>query len=480
MTSLIIDIGSSSVRAMLVSADLNMIAGASVQRTYQFDLEPEGASTVDALLLRQLTESCIDEVLTHPRAKDITAVGMATFVGNVLGVSAENIPVTPVFTYADSRSVADVDILRDKIDRSTTHQRTGCRLHTAYHPSRLHWLRRTQPDVYQSVHQWLDVATYLYRCWLNPSVPMSYSVASWSGMLNREALTWDAEWLDLLALSSESLPELAEFTQVQTGLLADYGARWPILRNVPFFLAVGDGCAANVGSGGVSRDRPVLTIGTTSALRLITDEVLPPVPEGLWAYRVDADHHLIGGATSEGGNIFAWAVQALKLNLDQIEADLQTRLPAAHGLIFLPLLAGERSPGWYSQAVGTLHGLRLSTTPQDILQAALEGVALRLATVADAFILSDAPVYASGGALGRSPAWAQMMANAFNRPVYHLHEPQITTRGVAILIQRWPDSSLPEPEIDTVFEPVDSAVQKLYDARKRQENLYQLVMQANL
>jgi gluconokinase len=434
MASLIIDVGSSSVRALLVDDELKLIPDAVAQHTYQFDYQPEGASMVSALDLREWVERCIDQVLAHPRATHIKNVGMATFVGNLLGVDDANRPLTPIYTYADVRSFPDVQALKSVVDVSASHQRTGCLLHTAYHPARLRWLKRTQPDLYQSVARWQDFGTYLYRCWFGREVPASYSISSWSGLLNRQYLTWDAEWLEHLALESSALPPLAEFTTVQTGLALDYQTRWGALTDVPFYLPVGDGSAANVGSGGVGRDKPVLTIGTTAALRIITDETLPTVPNGLWSYRTDTNHHLIGGATSEGGNIFEWARQTLAIdNPAQIETHLQTSVPAGHGLTFLPLLAGERSPGWQADATGTIHGIHLSTTPLDILQSALEGVALRLSVIMGQLVAGEADVYAAGGALAHSPMWAQIIANAFNRPIHLLQDTQVTAYGVAII-----------------------------------------------
>lgn len=472
MASLIIDVGSSSVRALLVDDDLQIIPDSVAQLSYQFDYQPEGASVVSALMLRDWVEMCVDKVLTHPHAQAINKVGMATFVGNLLGVDADNNPLTPIYTYADVRSVQDVQILKDQVDQTASHQRTGCLLHTAYHPARLRWLKRTQPDLYHAVARWQDFGTYLYRCWFGREVPASYSVSSWSGLLNRQALTWDAEWLQLLDIAPSALPPLAEFTTIQSDLSPEYAMRWQCLANAPFYLPVGDGSAANVGSGGVGRDKPVLTIGTTAAIRIITNEIMPPVPQGLWSYRTDRQHHLIGGATSEGGNIFEWARQTLAVNPAQIEAHLQTSPPARHGLTFLPLLAGERSPGWQANATGTIHGIHLSTTPLDMMQSALEGVALRLSVIMGQLVTGDADVFAAGGALSHSPMWAQIIANAFNRPIHLLRDTQVTAYGVAVLINQW-GGELPAPAVTQVLDPQPEAVPIMQEALARQQDLYQ-------
>ncbi len=476
MTVLVLDIGSSSVRARLFDDHAQPIPQAVATRKHSFTTTPPGTATADAEELRVLTEACTDEILQHPSAAQISIVGMDTFVGNMLGVDRDGHALTPIYSYADIRSADDVTALGEQIDTVAVHQQTGCVHHTAYQPGRLHWLRRTEPQTFAAVHQCIDFGAYLYRRWFGEAVT-SYSVASWSGLLNRNALDWDEDWLRVLEMDKACFPILTDYDDVRTGLRAEYSGRWPALRDVPFCLAVGDGAAANIGSGCVDETRIALTVGTTAALRLVTSAKLPPVPPGLWSYRVDAHHHLIGGATTEGGNLFEWAQQTLALE-DNLEQQLANREPDAHGLTFLPLLGGERSPGWAANATGTLTGLRLSTTPLDIVQAALEGVALRLSLVADQLrhaASEDFTVVGGGGALVASPAWAQMIANALNRALHITRETEITARGTAILALRAIgkcDLSAHPPAIAYTIDPLAEHVEIMQAARERQRRLY--------
>ncbi len=286
-------------------------------------------------------------------------------------------------------------------------------------------------------------------------------------------------------MSESAFPPLADYSETRRGLAGDYAARWPAVRDVPFCLAVGDGAAANIGCGCGDDSNIALTVGTTAALRIVSTEILPNVPPGLWGYRVDDTHHLIGGATSEGGNIFQWARDTLRLddaNMGDVETELMSRVPDSHGLTFLPLLAGERSPGWAADATGSVVGLRLSTTPMDILQAALEGVALRLSLISQQFeglVRDDAAVMGGGGALAASSAWAHMIANALNRPLNITEEAEITARGVAILaLHAIGASSLTAypPTIAYTIEPIPAVVDILRAARERQVDLYYRVV----
>jgi gluconokinase len=463
---LVIDVGSSSVRALVFDESLRVTGQAS--SPVRFTTAPAGAATMDAETLRQITEDCIDRVMKA--APPIQIVGMATYVGNLLGVDQDGRAITPIYSYADTRSAPDVEALRDETDIQAAHQRTGAPHHSAYHAGRLRWLKRSG----QHAAQWIDLATYLYRCWFGRvDVPCSYSVASWSGLLNRETLRWDDQWLRALEIELKQLAPLADFSAVQRGLAPEYARRWSALRDVPFTLAVGDGAAANVGSGALEANTATLTIGTTAALRCVSTETLPSVPQGLWGYRIDAARHLIGGATSEGGNLHQWLKQTVLLPQDA-ETQLARRDLDAHGLTFLPLLAGERSPGWRADATGTLHGIRFSTTPLDMLQAAMEGVALRLGQIAAALNLPDrVQIMAGGGALHASSVWARMCAAALNRPLHLLAEAESTARGVAILAREVLGvRDAPPPAIARMIEPMGEDVQRMRAAGERQRALY--------
>lgn len=478
MSILVLDIGSSSVRALLFDENARLIPGAVVSRLYEFETLPPGSATFHPLDLQRLTEACVDEILRHPEAAHIQAVGMDTFVGNILGVGLAGQPVTPGYSYADTRSADDVAFLRGKIDLEAVHQRTGCIHHTAYLPGRLRWLRRTQPDLFNRVGKWIDFGAYLYSRWFS-SVSTTYSVASWSGLLNRQTLAWDSEWLDLLEMKVQQFPPLVDYDEFERGLRPDYAARWPALKNTPFYLPMGDGAAANVGSGAVTSAHMALTVGTTAALRIISDEQLPPVPTGLWSYRVNKSLHLIGGATTEGGNIFSWVRETLNLaDLTAAEADIANRPADGHGLTFLPLLAGERSPGWSLHASGAVVGLRLSTTSTDLLQAALEGVALRLALIAEQLrpmTGDNVNLMVSGGAVKKSRVWSQIFANALNQPLHLLDEAEITARGTAVMVlHALNGAGLAQfpPQIETTLLPQPAQVEALFHARQRQINLY--------
>jgi gluconokinase len=202
---------------------------------------------------------------------------------------------------------------------------------------------------------------------------------------------------------------------------------------------VGDGACASIGSGCTSDECMSLTIGTSAAVRVLAPwPAGSNPPPGLWAYRLDPATALLGGATSNGGIVRDWLRRTLSLPADEtvLDALLATRPAAAHGVTMLPFIAGERSPHWPLDATALLAGLRLATSPLDILQAGMEAVAYRVSLLRR--LLLDAmprarTAIASGAALERSPYWAQLVADVLGEPLLLALEPEASSRGAAIL-----------------------------------------------
>ena len=441
---LTIDIGTSSTRAMLFDAAATAVEGQSAQVTYQArSVAADGESGLEfkAEMLFAVAVEAVDRLLEQagPLATEIGGVVMDTLVTNILGQDAERQVITPVYTYADTRNAYDAEAIRRELGPdglTQVHNRTGCLVHAAYQPARFRWLARTQPDLLARVAHWVSMGEYvlgrLFDQW-----GASYSVASWTGLLNRHSLQWDQTWLEDLPITEAQLPPLTDVNQPLTDLKAEWAARWPALAGVPWFPAIGDGAAANIGSGCDRPDRVALTVGTTGAMRVVLTEPPAQVPDGLWLYRVDGRRALLGGATTEGGNLFAWLRQSLQLPpAEALEAELARQQPIAHGITILPFVAGERAPGWRDDARASIIGFSLDTEPIDIVRAGLEALSYRYALIYGRIaphLPTDHQIIASGGALLSSPVWLQMMADVLGQPVVTLSEGEATSRGVALL-----------------------------------------------
>ncbi|NQW18264.1 MAG: gluconokinase [Chloroflexi bacterium] len=477
---LALDVGSTSIRARLYDSHARLIEGVGheIRRT------ASSSGLEDPEALRQTCETVISETLKEagPACSDIAAVGMACFVGNVVGIDASGNAVTPLYTYAHSGSGPEVEQIKQIVDADAIHEATGAPLHTSYQAPRLLWIKNHRPDEYARVTKWIDLGAYLYHHWFDSiEIPCGYSVASWSGMLDRNSLGWHQPLIDAIGLDASTLPTLANYSESVHGLADPYRSEWSELANVPFYFAVGDGAGANIGSGRCTQDTAVLTVGTTGAMRAIVRMEDSPIPPGLWAYCIDREFSLLGGAVTDGGSMLDWLHQTLRLTGERItDVELATVEPDGHGLTVLPFLRGERSPGWASDASATWQGITASTSPADMARAAIEAISFRFALISRLLDQSGTEfteIMAGGAAILKLPTWLQIVADATGKTVVAAPERGTTARGVAVLALNalgvMKSLDVPPASGERVEYHPDSGAHATYQsAIERQQDLY--------
>jgi gluconokinase len=344
---------------------------------------------------------------------------VSCFWHSLVALDVHGRPLTPVLTWRDHEPAGPLPL-----DSAAMHARTGCPLHPSFWPMKIAGLG-------------LDAARFVSFPDLLFDGRTSLSIASGTGLLGLDG-RWDEELLDVLGLEERQLPELAD---------------------VPVW---GDGACANVGSGAVGRGRAAVTIGTSAALRTVHE---PSTPRpGLFLYRVDGERVCEGGSLSDGGSLLEW--------LGSLVGEVATRGMAdepSSELDFLALLGGERSPGWNADARGAVAGLSYETTSRDLVRAALEGVALRLAEVAERMPEIE-EVVGSGGALLGNPDWAQILADVLGLPVTLSGADEASARGALVLA----GADLGPAPLGRRLEPRPERTEAYRAARERQHRLYEL------
>ncbi|MDX6507399.1 MAG: gluconokinase [Gaiellaceae bacterium] len=440
MQVLALDVGSSSTRACLYD-DRGREVGEAARRTYEARQGPDGSAELDADELVAASRAVLDE----GGAEAFDAIGVSCFWHSLVLLDDRDRPLTPVLLWQDRRAAAQAEELASRLDSSATHARTGCVLHPSYWPAKLAWLRAEQPETFGAARRIVSFGDYLFLS-LTGELRTTLSTASGTGLLDLRRREWDAELLDVLGVDPALLPPLGE---------EPAGTTYPPL---------GDGACSNLGAGCTTPERAALMVGTSGALRVVREGEPEPRP-GLFSYFVD-EHRLVeGGAVSDGGNLYAWLERTLRLE------PAEPRPPDAHGLTFLPLLGGERSPGWNPRATGAIAGLTFDADAQDLLQAGLEGVAYRLGEIADS-LPEIRELVATGHALLASPQWVQVFADVLDRPVTASGVEEGSARGAAVhVLERLGVEPEPAP-LGEVYEP-DAGRTAIYAAaRERQRELY--------
>lgn len=435
MSILALDLGTSSVRGLVLDDRVEPVPGALARRKAVLAVDDDGTATLDADAYRASLVECLDELAEGGWLDGVSSVAASAQWHSILPVDAGGSPLGPVMTWGDTRAAA-LPGSPGPADEDAFHQRTGTWWHRFYWTVRVPWLRErcgTTPAKFSGL------AEYVLGGLLE-QVPMSVSQASGTGLLDIAALTWDDEAVALAGLRPGEVPQLAD-RDWRGRLRPEFARRWPALRDAAWTAPTGDGAASNVGSGCVDERRAAVTVGTSSAVRLVQavagGGALPPLPPSLWRYRVDHARIVTGRAYSAGGNLYQWATRQLRLpEGDELETALRAA-SSGHGVRADPRLAGDRPPGMAPAGSGSLSGIGLATTGVDLLAALLDGVCRMVAddlTVLESTVAAPVDVVLGGGAVVASPWWRGAFHAALApRAVSYVSNPEVGAIGAALI-----------------------------------------------
>ena len=486
---LALDIGTSSVRAALYDAGGNVLPETAVKHERTLEATGDGAAEIDADTAVKQVIAAVDEVVDKAKGIDgvITHAAASAFWHSLMGVDTEGRPTTKVFGWADTRSREYVVKLRTAFAEDEIHNRTGARFHPSFWPAKLMWLRKEHPAVFKHTTKWISFSDYVgMKLFDGGPAATSISMASATGIFDTRKCDWDGPLLKRLGIARTNLPRLAAPDESFV-LNNRYRRRWPMIAGTRFHPAIGDGAANNIGVGCLNKTKAALMVGTSGAMRVAFKGEPPAnIPPGLWCYRIDRERVIIGGALSDGGGLYQWLKDNLRLDANaNVEALIAQRPPDGHGLVFLPFLAGERSTGYHEFATGGILGLKTSTDTIDIVQSALESVAYRFADIFDQLksFAGIREITASGGALRGSPVWAQIIADVLRRELSLPDTYEASSRGAVLLVLetvgRIDDIENVNVAPKMSFSPDTEKRNAYRSARQRHQKFYDLILKSN-
>lgn len=484
-----IDLGTSSARVVMYDAQARAIEWFEERTPYQMIATPDGGVEIEADILIDIISSTLDKFLQTTNGvipdfkESIKCVAFSCFWHSVLGIDSNGNAITPLYNWSDTRSSEDTKTYAKQLGFDHIHQATGAIPHASYYSGKILWLRRTNPERYNKVAKWVSISEYFYLK-LFGQLKVSVSIASGTGLFNPNQLVWNDEILNHLGISQEKLSPIANDSDYFTEMNAQYAKRWASLNSTLWFPAYGDGGCSNIGSGCYSRDTIALNLGTSGAMRVCFESNQVKIPNGLWCYRANEQYSLLGGALSNGGDVFAWCKKTLQLDEVMIlEMQIAEMIPDLHGLTVLPFFSGERSTGWHDSARAAILGMNLSTRPIDILQASLEAITYRFAAIYERLkneASPDAKIIVSGGAVLNSRVWTQMIADVMGIPVSSSAVEEASSRGAALIAMK---SAGLIDNFDSVTHPIgndftpDMQKHEIYKiGRERHEKFYKKIL----
>ncbi len=413
-----IDLGTSSVKALLVDGGQRPIAHAAEPLVtlhpapLASEQEPEDwIRAVEAVLARLHA--------AEPGAMSgVAALGVSGQMHAALLLDRSDRPVRPAMLWNDGRAEAEARELNAR-SRDLA-RRLGVSAMPGFTAPKLAWLARHEPAAFARARCLLLTADYV-RLRLTGERACSVSDAAGTWLLDQERRNWSAEAVSLAGIDPALLPPLIEGSAVAGKLRPDIAARFGLPAGCVVAGGGGDTAVAGIGVGAVGEGASFVQLGTAAQI-FVAGESYRPAPERM----VHAFCHALQGrwygmaALLNGASVLA--VTARLLGYPEVGAMLAEAEREFHGpsrLLYLPYLAGERTPHDDPFARGTIVGLGPETDRAEIVLAALEGVAFALADGLAALAAAGVPVSAPGliGGGARSRLWARLIASILDLPL---------------------------------------------------------------
>lgn len=423
-----VDLGTTSTKVVLFDTKGHVIASAN--KGYKLYRDAPDMAEED---LDEIWEAFTDAMAQVTRAaKDgkILGVSFSSAMHSLIAFDADWQPLTRVITWADARAVKYTEELKSNGIGQEIYSKTGTPIHPMAPLSKLLWLKNEHTDIYNNAVHYLGIKEFLFNRLFGAN-KMDYSIASGTGLFNIFNLDWDEQALSVTGITKEQLPEPVDPYMIETGMDPQYAAEMGLDVDTPFIYGAGDGPLSNLGVNAIQPGVAAVTIGTSGAIRVVTDA--PKIdPKGrTFTYALDKDHWVVGGPVNNGGDVFRWArdnmfdsekstAELLGIDSYDLLTEIASKIPAgADGLLFHPYLGGERAPIWDANARGSFFGLTHNHTRAHMVRAVLEGIIFNIYMVSLALeeVVGDLSAIQATGGFARSPLWRQMAADIFEQPV---------------------------------------------------------------
>ncbi|RAI98726.1 gluconate kinase (FGGY family) [Chitinophaga skermanii] len=394
------------------------------------ELDPEEVAKAVFHCIQQV----VDTQYTAP-----AVISFSSAMHSLMAVDNLGNPLTPLMLWSDHRSKNEAADIKESVAGSEIYQRTGTPIHAMSPMSKIKWLQNHQPQTFQKAHKFIGIKEYIFHKLFKQFV-VDYNIASAMGMFDFRELTWYNQALAAAGISADqlSLPvnPATAFTQADSILVADMG----IHNDTVFVIGGSDGCMAQIGSGATKEHTATLTIGTSGAIRMVSNTPKVSANGELFTYVLTDNKYLIGGAINNGGGAINWFRETFypassKSELStQIDAAFAIQ-PGAGGLLCLPYFAGERAPIWNSDARGVFLGIGVEHTVAHFNRALVEGISYSLYNVGEALHQTTGRidnVLVSGG-FTASQDWIQLLSDVFQLPMVLQAELDSSAIGASLL-----------------------------------------------
>jgi xylulokinase len=417
-----IDVGTTGVKAIAISAAGDVLARA--EHGYPLSTPRPGWSEQDPEDWWGASEAALADV---SRGHEVAGIGLSGQMHGLVVLDGAGAVIRPAILWNDQRTGAECAEIETRVGLERLIELTGNRALTGFTAPKLLWLRTHEPEAFGRIRSVLLPKDYV-RLRLTGERAIDVADASGTLLLDVAARRWSETVLDALELDPAWLPRLLESPEV-SGETTD---------GLPVAAGAGDQPAAALGVGIDRPGRLSVVLGTSGVVLAVLPgyRADPEARVHAFCHAVPGTWQAMGVMLSAAGSL-QWLhdVFAGELSFDALVAEAARWQPGAEGLVFLPYLAGERTPHADPDARGAFVGLELRHDRGALARSVLEGVAFGLRDSLELLreLGVSAEVGRASGGGARSALWLEIVASVLGMPLELTAVEEGSAFGAALL-----------------------------------------------
>ncbi|MDR0963928.1 MAG: xylulokinase [Clostridium sp.] len=431
MALLGIDIGTSSCKVAAFHENGHVLTSASA--SYAVSYPALGYAEQRAEIWWDAACQAMNDLWKMVSPSSIHAVGVAGQGWSPVLLDKNGDVLAPTPLWLDTRATQMCDTWHEQGLEEKLFSVCGNPLQPGYVTPKLLWFKKHHPDMYTRISMVLQSNGYLtYR--LTGALVQDHCNAYGWHFYDSQKDAWNTELCREMDLDPAFLPPLVPCSSIVGKVTTAAARQTGLLDGTPVVAGGLDAACGTFGAGVVLPGQTQEQGGQAGGMSICQD-VFTADPRLILSRHVLPDLWLLQGGTTGGGGVMRWLSACFQESPRQLDQEAESVPPGSDGLIFLPYMAGERSPIWDPNAKGVFYGLDFGKSRGYIVRAALEGVAYSLRHNLEAAKDAGASVgtlFATGGS-ANSRLWTQMKADVTGHSIRVPASDTATTHGAAML-----------------------------------------------
>lgn len=412
------DIGTTAVKGVLVSAARESVMESShpvttIYKGDRIEQDPngwyEGFCKISA------------EFLAHVEKSDILGIVMSGQMQDLIALDGAGNPVCDAILYSDGRAGAQAAEIERLLGAKTILGITGNGMDGSIPLAKLLWFKQNDPEGFGGTHKFVFSSKDAVIARLTGNYCSDVTCCSTVGLMRLSDKTWMKEWLALLGMDGDILPQIKYPEELAGTVTEQAAAESGYLPGTPVYAGTGDAGATTMASGILKAGEFNINLGTSGWVARISNA---PV-EGPGVFNLasmERDLYINVVPFMNAGSVHKWVSKTLAPDFDEKgkyaygDRLLEESRAGSGGVLFLPYITGERFPVLDNRVRGAYFNITPETTKQDLMRAALEGVAFSIRQGLESFAASPDKISLIGGG-AKTPVWCQIFADVLGRPV---------------------------------------------------------------